>query len=162
MNDSSRDLLDQDALHRIVFATGFPLCTDKESLQADLVECYRSWCLLSDFSRSPAKKGIERLARLLGWSTEGARLLKGDEEDQGHVRELWASHGGAFPPLLPRIKRLEDLLKQVKLDAVDYKGSPLEILTGVLLPYVFQYHFRRPPKLSRDHNTNEPGGPYIR
>jgi hypothetical protein len=162
MDDSSRDLLDQDALDRIVVATGFPLCTDQESLEADLVQCYRRWCLLSDFGRSAAKKGIERLTRLVGWATEGAKLLSADEDDQGHVRELWASHGGAYPPLLPQIKLVEALLKQVSLDAVDYKGSPLENLTGVLLPNVFQHHFRRPPKLSRDQNTNELGGPYIR
>jgi hypothetical protein len=160
MNDTGRALLDQDALDRIVFAPRLPLCTGQKSLQADLVACYRAWCLLSDFGRSAAKEGIKRLTRLLGWATEGARLLSADEDDQGHVRELWA--GGGYPPLLPQIKLLEDLLNRVNLGAVDYKGSPLENLVGVLLPNVFEHHFHRPPKLSRDQNTKKVGGPYIR
>ena len=40
------------------------------------------------------------------------------------MREIWA--GGGYPPLLPQIKLLEDLLNRVNLEAVDYKGSPLE------------------------------------
>jgi hypothetical protein len=161
-DEFSEDLFDQNALDRIVAAPGLPLCTDHKSLHADLVECYRAWVLLTDFGRSPAKRGIEGIKRLREWATEGTKLLGSDENDQDYVRELWANHGGSYPPLLPQIKRLGDLLEQVKLEAVDYTGSSVENLTGVLLPYVFEYHFRKAPKLSRDANTNTPSGPYIR
>ena len=160
-DEFAEELFDQNTLDRIVAATGLPLCSDHKSLRADLVEGYRSWCLLSDFGRRSAKRGIERITRLLGWATEGTRLLSADEDDQGYVRELWANHGGSYPPLLPQIKRLGHLLEQVKLEAVDYSGSPLENLTGVLLPSVFEYHFGKTPKLSRDHSANTLGGPYV-
>jgi hypothetical protein len=162
MNDSDREILDQGALDRILAATRSPLCRSQKSLRAALIKCYRSWCLLSDFGPKAAKEGIKRLTRLLGWAAEGARLLSADEDDKGHVRELWAFYGSAYPPLLPQIKLLEDLLKQVKLDAVTLEGSPLENLIGVLLRYVFERHFCRPAKLSRDPSTNKPSGPYIR
>lgn len=71
--------------------------------------------LVSDFGRSLAKWGIERIKGLCEWATEGTRLLSADEDDQGYIRQLWANHGGSCPPLLQQIKRLEDLLEQVKL-----------------------------------------------
>jgi hypothetical protein len=161
-DDGADQLFDQNTVGRIVAATKLPLCSDHQLLRADLVEAYRCWCLLSDFGRGPAKRGIARIRELLEWVTEGARLLNADEDDQGYVRELWANQGGSYPPLLPQIKRLRDLLEQVKLEAVDYTGSALENLIGVLLPSVFKYHFGTEPKFSRDAGTHTVMGPYIR
>src|SRR5262245_46035763 len=155
-----RELLDHHAIDRIVAATNTQLCSDREALWTDLIECYRAWCLLSDFGRSAAKKGIKRLTRLHGWAAEGVRLLKDD--DHGHARELWASHGGGYPALLPQIERLCELLEMVNLECAEYDGSPLENLLGVLLPDVFRRHFNRSARVSRNPDTGKLNGPYIR
>jgi hypothetical protein len=155
---NEQELFDRDSLARIVTATKLPLCSDHKALQSDLVQCYRSWVLLSYFGRRPAKKGIERLMKLKEWAAEGVGLLK----DHAHIDVLWAAHGQGCPPLLPQMKMLTALLEQMKLGRDEYDGSPLENLSGVLLPAVFKYHFKKEPKLSRDHDDGKAGGPYIR
>jgi hypothetical protein len=155
---------DRDVLDRIVGATNLPLPADWdwEAFRSDLNACYACWCLLSDVGPKRAKKGIERLTRYIGWAAEGVRLAKEDDADLGHVAMLWAEHGGGFPPLLPQMERLVRVLEGVNLEHEEYEDSPLETLTGVLLPYVFRRQFKRPPRVSRDPGTGKPGGPYIR
>jgi hypothetical protein len=145
------ELFDQRALNRIVAITGRPLRTGQEALQSDLVECYRAWVLLSYFGPRPARKHIIRLAKIMRWAADGEKLLR----DDALIARL-------YPSLYPQIKLFVLLLENVSLEHVTHSGSPLQNLTGVLLPAVFKYHFKLPAKISRDPQTHEPGGPYIR
>ena len=156
------ELLDQDSLDRIVAATKRPLCTDQKGFQRDLVACYKHWHLWSAFGPRAAKKGIARLAKLRRWAADGVRLLKEDDADHAHIQELWAAHGDGYPPLLPQVEKLGTLLEKANLNTVEHVGSPLELLTGVLLPQVFAYHFKKEAKISRDPGTHQAGGPYVR
>jgi hypothetical protein len=164
--DSNKDLavepFDQGVLFRIVTATGFPLHTDDKALQSDLKTYYRIWVLQSGFGPRAAKKGIKRLTELIGWTAEGARLLREDDNDRGYIQELWATHGSGYPPLLPQIEQLGALLGKVSLEHGELDGSPLENLTGVFLPETFRIHFNRPPGVSRNRDTGKLDGPYIR
>jgi hypothetical protein len=156
------ELFDQDSIDRIIAATKLPLCTDLKVFQRDLVECYKHWHLWSAFGPRAAKKGIARLAKLRRWAADGVRLLKEDDADHAHIQALWDAHGDGYPPLLPQLERFGALLERVNLDSVKHVGSPLELLTGVLLPQVFAYHFKRKARISRDHSTEQAGGPYVR
>jgi hypothetical protein len=57
-------------------------------LQIDLLECYRVWCLLSDFTRSAANKAIDRFTKFVGWAVQGAKLLSDNEGDNAYSRAV--------------------------------------------------------------------------
>jgi hypothetical protein len=157
------ELLDDAALDRIIAAPTKQLCSNREALRLDLVECLRDYILLEKFGRAgPANRGIDRLKRCRSYASKLVKLLKDDVADDAHIRELWSAHGGSYPDLLPQHELLLELLDKVSLERAQYDGSPLENLTGGLLPLVFRCHFGRPGVSRSLGGSGEPDGPYIR
>jgi hypothetical protein len=162
-------ILDDPALSRVIDAAGIPFCSDRDTFGNDLTACLSSYYLLCDRA-SPGKvnKGIERLSKLRRATLQLAELLEEDDTDHGHIHELWSAHGRNFPDLLPQLKLLSELLAKVSTSRLPrVAGSPLEILTGVLLPEVFRMYFRnRKGEVGTSRNTIDgahvPSGPYVR
>jgi hypothetical protein len=157
------EAIDDAALDRIIAAVDLPLVTDRESLRSDLIAAFRSYYILRDFTRGAATRGIEQLLKVRKTVGKLIELLRKDDADNRHIRSLWAPIAkGGSPHILPQMEMLAELLDQVKLETIDYSGSPSENLTGVLLPAVYAYSFGKKAGASSKPDRAEAYGPFIR
>jgi hypothetical protein len=122
---------------------------------------------------SQAEKRLKKLRRILKGVEKQARLIESDPLFEAAINKV--SNPFEIPTvqqLLFKLRSLEESLEWLakqwrnKADVPENLGnrrpSQLEWLAGVSLPLVYERHFLRPARRSRNMGSGEPSGPMIR
>jgi hypothetical protein len=174
--DRAKAWLDDPTLDRIIAAVGETLAIpDRDMLRQDLLLCYGRYSPASDLGQSGfVQRQSDRLNSIRKHASRLVELLKADDADHGIVRMVWPIIPEHPAHLLPQMIFLVetidamtgmqgkpgDLAERTKVK-LGMSGSPLQWLTGTLLPAVYWKHFRKEAKISRSPDGTL-GGPYIR
>ena len=117
----------------------------------------------------------DRLNSIRKHAKKLVELLKADDADLGIIRSVWPITPERPAHLLPQMiflvemidamtgmqGRPGDIAKRTKAKH-GMSGSPLQWLTGTLLPVVYSKHFGRKAGRSRNPADDVLGGPYMR
>jgi hypothetical protein len=174
--DKAKALLDDPALTRIIAAVRKPLAMpDRDMLRHDLLICCGQYSIASGPGQSGfVKRQRDRLNSIRKHGSKLVELLKADDADLGIIRGVWPINPERPAHLLPQMiflvetidamtgmeGRPGDIAERTKAKQ-GMSGSPLQWLTGELLPAVYSKHFGRVAGKSRNPDGTL-GGPYIR
>jgi hypothetical protein len=175
--DKAKALLDDPAVDRIIAAVGETLATpDRDTLRHDLLICYGRYSIASGPGQSGfVKRQSNRLNSIQKHASWLVGLLKADDADHEIVRMIWPITPERPAHLLPQLLflvetidrmtgmqgRPGDLAERTKAK-LGMSSSPVQWLTGALLPAVYSKHFQSEAKASRSNVDGTLGGPYIR
>jgi hypothetical protein len=174
--DKAKALLDDPAVDRIIASVGRKLAMpDRDKLRADLLNCYSKYSIASGPGQSGfVKRQSDRLNSIRTHASKLVELLKADDADLRIIRSVWPITPERPAHLLPQLiflvetidrmtgmqGRPGDLAERAKAK-LGMSGSPVQWLTGALLPAVYLQHFCKEAGISRSPDGTL-GGPYIR
>jgi hypothetical protein len=175
--DAARLWLDDPTLDRIIAEVGETITKpDRDVLRHDLLTCYGQYSIASGPGRPGfVKSQRDRLNSIRKHAKKLVELLKADDTDLGIIRDVWSINperpAHVLPQMIFLVERIDamtgmkgrpsDIAERTK-EKQGMSGSPLQWLTGTLLPAVYSKHFDRKAGRSRNPADNVLGGPYMR